>query len=75
LYKTTYAHCYEWPGEPLILRTVEPRAGSKIVFLGTNTIVDWKFDSSTGLVISTPKKLLDKVPEAEQLAFTFQIEI
>jgi alpha-L-fucosidase len=69
-----YAHCFEWPGENLILKTVKPKTGSKIIFLGTQTPVKWKYDASQGLIITTPRELMDRIPETERLAYTFQIE-
>jgi len=72
--KTIYAHVYNWPGNQLVLKTVKPKSNSKIVMMGCNTSVDWKYDSGNGLVINTPKNLINKIPEAERLAFTFQIE-
>ena len=72
--KTIYAHCLEWPGEQLVLKTVKPKKGSKVIFMGTNVPVKWKYIEKTGIIISTPASLLNSVPEAERLAFTFKIE-
>lgn len=72
--RTIYAHCLEWPGDRLVLKTVKPKKGSNVIFMGTNTPVKWNYSEKTGLVIATPASLLKSVPEAERLAFTFQIE-
>jgi alpha-L-fucosidase len=72
--KTIYAHAYNWPGDQLVLQTVKPKSNSKIVLMATNTPVLWKYDVKKGLIINTPKNLLDKIPEIERLAFTFRIE-
>jgi alpha-L-fucosidase len=73
--KTIYAHCFDWPGETLLLKTVKPRDGSKIVFLAIQKEVRWKYDSTKGLIINTPKELLSSIPGDEQIAFTFEIKI
>jgi alpha-L-fucosidase len=71
--KTIYAHCGEWPGQQLILRTVKPKANSPIRLLGTDGALDWKHEPGKGL-ITTPRQVLATIPEAQRLAFTFRIE-
>ncbi len=72
--KTIYAHSYNWPGDQLVLKTVKPKSNSKIVLMATNAPLLWQYDVKKGLLINTPKNLLDKIPEIERLAFTFRIE-
>jgi alpha-L-fucosidase len=73
--KTIYAHCFEWPGEELVLKTVTPRKGSKISLLGIeNSDLKWE-TSAKGLVISTPASLRMRIPEDEQVAFSFSINV
>jgi hypothetical protein len=54
---------------------VEPSQNADISLVGTNTPLNWKYDPALGLIITTPRDLLDKIPEAGRLAFTFQIEM
>ena len=72
--KTIFAHAYNWPGDQLVLKTVKPKSNSKIVLMATDTPLIWKYDAIKGLIINIPKNLIDKIPQDERLAFTFQIE-
>lgn len=72
--KTIYAHCFEWPGQKLILNTVKAKEGSKIFLLGNTTPLKWENDSSKGLIIYTGEAV-NIISEKERLAFTFKIEI
>ncbi len=75
-HKTIFAHCFEWPGDQLILKTVTAKTGSKIVLQGhENIALIWKNDPSNGLVIQTPEQLKNLVPKDEQIAFSFSIEV
>ena len=74
--KTIYAHCLEWPGEKLVLKTVKAKKGSEIRMLANSRQpLKWKNDASEGLIISLPSKLKDSLSSDEQLAFTFRIEV
>jgi alpha-L-fucosidase len=73
--KNIWVHCFGWPGDQLVLKTVEPSQNADISLVGTNTPLNWKYDPALGLIITTPRDLLDKIPEAGRLAFTFQIEM
>ena len=72
--KIIYAHCYEWPGEELVLRTVKAKPNTKVYLLGNELPLKWKYDATQGLIISTPERLKNSIPENERLAFTFRIE-
>ena len=56
------------------MKTVKPKANSRIRLLGTDGTLDWKQDPGKGLIITTPLQVLATIPEAERLAFTFRIE-
>jgi alpha-L-fucosidase len=72
--KTIYAHCLEWPGEKLALKTIGSKV-AKVTFLGNpDSGVKWTQNQTEGLLIQTPDALRNSVPEAERLAFTFVIE-
>lgn len=73
--KIIYAHCYQWPAEKLVLKTVKPEKHSVVFFMGNNKPLSWKYNAHGELVIDTPVKLLKDMPKEEQLAFTFKIII
>jgi alpha-L-fucosidase len=52
-----YALLTEWPGTQVTLKTVRPRAGSRVAMLGTHEELRWKFDSATGTTIVLPENL------------------
>jgi alpha-L-fucosidase len=74
--KTIFAHCFEWPGDQLILKTVTAKSGSKIILQGhENIALKWTNDPSKGLVIQTPESLKNRIPKEEQIAYSFSIEV
>lgn len=72
--QTIYAHCLEWPGEKLVLKSVKAKKGSKILLLGNDTPLKWEYKPDQGLIIFVPQILKGRIPEAERLAYTFKIE-
>ncbi len=52
-----YAILTEWPGTEIVLKTVQPKAGSKVNLLGSNAGLAWKFDSAKGTTIALPENL------------------
>jgi alpha-L-fucosidase len=72
---TVYAHCLEWPGDMLTLKSVRPKDGTKIHLLGHAEALPWKVNAEGELVIVTQRKILDALSEAAKLAFTFRIEV
>ena len=72
--KTVFAHCFEWPGEKLVLSSVKVKANSQITLLGNNTSLKWDYNTKHELVISIPEGLENSIPEEERLAFSFRIE-
>lgn len=75
-HKEIYAHCFEWPGENLVLKTVQPRDNTRISLLGKKKVpLQWKYDQGSGLAISVPANLLRQIPDEERLAFAFSIEL
>lgn len=73
--KIIYAHCFVWPGEQLVLKTVKLEKGAKIYLLGNNTPLEWEQNAAGELVIKTPESLLNSIPEDLRLAYSFKIEI
>jgi alpha-L-fucosidase len=72
--KTIYAHCFEWPGNKLVLKTVKAKANSQIYLLGNNTPVDWDYNAEGELVLSIADDLISSIPDEVRLAFAFKIE-
>jgi alpha-L-fucosidase len=52
-----YAFLTEWPGTQVVLKTVQPKVGSKVAFLGSRESLQWKFDSAQGTTITLPENL------------------
>jgi alpha-L-fucosidase len=52
-----YALLTEWPGKQVVLKTVQPKAGSKVTLLGSRENLRWNFDSAQGTTISIPENL------------------
>lgn len=50
-----YAILTAWPGAQVTLKSVRPKIGSKVVFLGSQTALRWKFDSANGTTIAIPE--------------------
>jgi alpha-L-fucosidase len=73
--KFIFAHCLEWPGSQLVVKTVKPRPGSAIFLVGNIKRLKWSWDKTAGLVIDIPDDLLDSIPEDQRLAYSFKIRI
>jgi alpha-L-fucosidase len=52
-----YAILTEWPGTQVVLKTVRPKAGSKVTLLGSRGDLPWKFDSAQGTTVTLPENL------------------
>jgi alpha-L-fucosidase len=52
-----YAILTEWPGTQIVLKAVQPKAGSKVTLLGSPSGLPWKFDSAQGTTITLPENL------------------
>jgi alpha-L-fucosidase len=72
---TVYAIALKWPGPKLILKTVRPRAGSRIALLGSTVGVSWSYNTKNGLVIALPAEpLLSGLPLG-MFAYAFKISV
>jgi len=56
-HRTLYAFCQHWPGETLILKTVQPKADSPIQLLGYPQPLAWTYSAETGTTIQMPQEL------------------
>lgn len=64
----------QWPGAQLTLTKVKPTAGSKIVLLGSDISLPWKFDSDRGTLITLPESLQQPGNRPCEHAWSFRIE-
>ena len=75
-HKVIYAHCFEWPGKKLVLKTVKPAQKTRISLMGkTKVLMQWNYDETNGLVITIPGNLQEQIPLEERLAYAFSIEL
>ena len=52
-----YAILTEWPGAQIVLKTLRPKADSKVNLLGSQASLPWKFDSAQGTIVTLPENL------------------
>lgn len=71
--KSVYAHCLQWPGNQLILKTIQPKKGTDILLLGNKKPLKWETNPTNELIISIPESIRMLLHDDEQLAFTFKI--
>ncbi|HEV2276436.1 MAG TPA: alpha-L-fucosidase [Acidobacteriaceae bacterium] len=69
-----YAILTTWPGTQITLKTVRPRAGSKVTLLGSHAELPWKFDSAQGTTISIPENLQSAANRPGEYAWSLKIE-
>jgi alpha-L-fucosidase len=69
-----YAIFTEWPGAQATLKTVRPRAGSRVTLLGSRLELQWKFDSATGTTVALPENLQQASNRPCEHAWTLKIE-
>jgi alpha-L-fucosidase len=69
-----YAILTKWPGAELTIRSVRPRAGSRVTLLGSNTVLPWTFDSATGTTIRFPENLQQPGNRPCEYAWSLKIE-
>jgi alpha-L-fucosidase len=70
--KTIYAFALKWPGEKLLLRSVQPAGSSVIRMLGTDAPLEWS-PQSTGVEVRIPPGLQDESRRPCRFAWGFQI--
>ena len=69
----TYAYVLAWPGSRLVLRSVRPRAGSKIFLLGYGPPLRWTY-SPGQLVVFLPYVLQSAAARPCGVAWGFRME-
>lgn len=71
-----YAIFIRWPGAVVPpLRSVRPKAGSKVTLLGSNTALPWQFDPTQGTIISLPENLQEARNRPCDYAWSLKIEV
>jgi alpha-L-fucosidase len=69
-----YIFALNWPGKELAIATVRPTSRSQIRMLGFAQPLEWRDDSTRGLVINLPSILQDPTKRPSDFAWAFQIE-
>jgi alpha-L-fucosidase len=70
-----YAILTEWPGMQVVLKSIQPKPGSKVSLLGSHAELSWKFDSARGTTITLPENLqqVDNRPCDYAWSLKFQV--
>jgi alpha-L-fucosidase len=71
-HKTIYAFVLKWPGEKLLLRSVQPAADAGIHMLGTDESLKWN-QSGVGVEVQIPPGMQDESRRPCHFAWAFQI--
>jgi alpha-L-fucosidase len=69
-----YAILTKWPGTQLMLKSVQPRPGSKVTLLGSDALLPWRFDSEQGTTITFPQNLQEPRNRPCQYAWSLKME-
>jgi alpha-L-fucosidase len=69
-----YAILTEWPGKQVVLKGVQPKAGSKVTLLGRHEGLPWKFDSAQGTIITLPDNLQQASNRPCEYAWSLKFE-
>lgn len=69
-----YVIMTEWPGRELVLTSLRPKDGSKIIMLGSSAELEWSFDSVKGTVIRLPENLQDAANRPSKYAWCLKVQ-
>jgi alpha-L-fucosidase len=72
--RVVYAILTEWPGAEVVLKTVRPKAGSRVDLLGSAARLTWTFDSARGTIVSFPENLQQLGNRPCDFAWTLKFE-
>lgn len=72
-HKTIFAHCLEWPGDTLILKTIKAKKNAQVIFLGNETPLKWEHNAEGELMIHFSEDLKKESTKPNNLAYTFKI--
>ncbi len=70
-----YAILTEWPGTRVALKTVRPKAGSKVSLLGSNAKLPWRLDPVGGTTVMLPENLQQAGNRPCDYAWTLKFEM
>ena len=70
-----YAILTEWPGTQVVLKAVQPKAGSKVTLLGSHAELPWKFDSAQGTTITLPENLQQPSNRPCDFAWSLKLQV
>ena len=70
--RTIYAFAFEWPGDKLVLHSVQLAGNAGVRMLGTDTPLEWH-QSPNGLEVQIPRGLQDESRRPCQFAWAFEI--
>jgi alpha-L-fucosidase len=70
----TYAILSTWPGAQVTLTSVRPHPRSRIVLLGSNAELQWKWDSILGTTIDLPENLQQPSNRPCEFAWSLKME-
>jgi alpha-L-fucosidase len=69
-----YVMLTQWPGAQVTLKSVQPKAGSKVTLLGSKAALSWKFDAAKGTTIQIPENLQQASNRPCEYAWSLRIE-
>ena len=72
--KFIYAVALEWPGETLLLESVNPDEGTDIKLLGYDIPLKWEMDGNNKFVIYLPEELQEQENRPCKYAWVFRME-
>jgi alpha-L-fucosidase len=69
-----YAILTEWPGTRIVLQTIEPKAGTDVILLGSCAKLTWRFDSEHGTTVTLPENLQLSINRPCEHAWSLRLE-
>jgi len=69
-----YAILTRGPRTQVMLKTVQPKVGSKVTLVGSKAALDWKFDAAQGTTITFPENLQQASNRPCEYAWSLKIE-
>lgn len=69
-----YAILTTWPGVQATLKSVRPKTSSKVILLGSDTVLPWKFDPAQGTTLKFPENMLQSGHRPCEYAWCLKIE-
>jgi alpha-L-fucosidase len=72
--QSVFAILTEWPGAQVVLKSVRPKEGSAVTLLGSEALLQWRFDSDRGTTVAIPENLQQAGNRPCEHAWTLKIE-